>query len=79
MTPTERMQEIEATRQRLLENQTSYISRKLTNEVSDELHEKEMQRIGKPTPVGDIAKTLLQIIQEQAEQNAASFEKLKKK
>lgn len=66
MTPTERMQEIEATRQRLLKNQTSYISLKLTNEVADELHENEMQRIGKPTPVGDIAKTLLQIIQENA-------------
>ena len=79
MTPTERMQEIEATRQRLLKNQTSKISRKLINESADELHENEMQRIGKPTPVGDIAKTLLQIIQEQAEQNAASFEKLKKK
>ena len=66
MTPTERMQEIEATRQRLLKNQTSKISRKLINEAADELHEKEMQRIGKPTSVGDIAKTLLQTIQENA-------------
>jgi len=66
MTPTERMQEIEATRQRLLKNQKSKISRKLINESADELHEKEMQRIGKPTPVGDIAKTLLQTIQENA-------------
>ena len=66
MTPTERMQEIEATRQRLLKNQTSKISRKLINEAADELHENEMQRIGKPTSVGDIAKTLLQTIQENA-------------
>jgi hypothetical protein len=42
MTPTERMQEIEASRQRLLEKQTSYLTRKLINEVADELHEKEM-------------------------------------
>lgn len=58
MTPTPKMQEIEASRQRLLENQSSKLSRKLINKVADELHEEEMNRIGKPTHVGDIAKTL---------------------
>lgn len=66
MTPTEEMQRIEAYRQRLLQNQTSKLSRRLINEVADEAHESEMIRIGKPTPVGDIAKTLLQTIQENA-------------
>ena len=69
MTPTQRMQEIEASRQRLLKNQTSKLSRMLINEVADEAHESEMIRIGKPTPVGDIAKTLLQTIQENAKKN----------
>jgi hypothetical protein len=66
MTPTIRMQEIEATRQRLLQRQTSKISIRLINEAADEAHESEMIRIGKPTHVGDIAKTLLQTIQENA-------------
>lgn len=66
MTPTERMQEIEATRQRLLQRQTSKISIRLINEAADEAQESEMIRIGKPTHVGDIAKTLLQTIQENA-------------
>jgi len=64
MTPTIKMQEIEESRQRLLKNQSSKLSIKLINEVADELHEAEMQRIGKPTHVGYIAKTLLQTIQE---------------
>ena len=66
MTPTEKMQEIHASRERLLKNQTSNISKSLINEVADELQEQEMVRIGKPTQVGDIAKTLLKTIQEQA-------------
>ena len=43
--------------------------------MSKQILEKECKtkkRLGEPTPVGDIAKNLLQIIQEQAEQNAAS-------
>ena len=66
MTPTERMQEIEATRQRLLQRQTSKISIRLINEAADEAQESEMIRIGKPMHVGDIAKTLLKQIQENA-------------
>lgn len=66
MTPTPRMQEIEESRQRLLKNQSSKLSIKLINEVANELQEQEMQRIGKSTQVGDIAKTLLQTIQENA-------------
>ena len=42
MTPTEEMQRIEESRQRLLKNQTSKLSIKLINEVADELHEAEM-------------------------------------
>jgi hypothetical protein len=37
------MQEIEESRQRLLKKQSSKLSRKLINEVADELHEKEMK------------------------------------
>ena len=44
MTPTEKMQEIQASRERLLERQTSKLSRKLINEVADELHEQEMEQ-----------------------------------
>lgn len=77
MTPTEEMQRIEAYRQRLLKNQTSKLIRRLINELADEAHEAEMQRIGKPTPVGDISKTLLQTIIENStaselQKNAAS-------
>jgi len=43
MSPTEKMLEIEDSRQRLLKNQSSKLSRKLINEVADELHDKEMQ------------------------------------
>lgn len=78
MTPTERMQEIEASRQRLLDNHVNKLSRKLINEAADELHEQEMERIGKPANVGDIAKLLLNQIESASEQkNAVGFEKLK--
>ena len=60
------MQEIEDSRQRLLNRNNGKIMRECINEAADELHNQEMERIGKPTPVGDIAKTLLQTIQENA-------------
>jgi len=43
MTPTEKMQEIQASKERLLENQTSCLIRKFIKEVADELQEQEMQ------------------------------------
>ena len=44
MIPTEKMQEIQSSRERLLERQTSKLSRKLIIEVADELHEQEMEK-----------------------------------
>lgn len=73
MTPTERMQEIEASRQRLLKNQTSKLSRKLINEVADELHQQEMQRLGKTMQVGDIAKLLLNQIESASEHKTGAL------
>jgi hypothetical protein len=72
MTPTQKMQEIEASRQRLLENQTSKLSIKLINEVADELHEAEVEKyqiLNSPAHVGDVAKELLKRIQEIANFN----------
>jgi len=54
MTPTERMQEIEDSRQRLLKNQTSKLSRKLINEVADELQEQEMQKYHSKTAAAEL-------------------------
>ena len=64
MIPTEKMQEIQASRERLLERQTSKLSRKLINEVADELHQEEMEKHKLTTA--------------NAMQNAASWGKLKK-
>jgi len=67
MTPTKTMQEIEASRQRLLQSETSKLKQKYINEVADEWQEAEMKRYQATQQVGDIAKDLLKLIQAQNE------------
>lgn len=65
MTPTDKMLQIEESRQRLLNRNSGKIMRECINDAADELHEAEMQRYKATQHVGDIAKDLLKLIQAQ--------------
>jgi len=67
MTPTDKMLQIEESRQRLLNRNSGKIMRECINEAADELHKQEMKRYKATQHVGDIAKDLLKLIQAQNE------------
>jgi len=67
MTPTDKMLQIEKSRQRLLNRNSGKIMRECINDAADELHEAEMKRYKSMQHVGDIAKDLLKLIQAQNE------------